>query len=146
MIFFSRSTFLALCLLFTGSTAWASSTLSITRAWSPEAPPVVKVLAAYMILENTSTDDVKISAIHSPDFNKVEIHHMESKNGMMHMQKQDHLSIPAGKVVSLQPGELHIMLIGPHKVFRDGDTLQLTLELNNGQQQTISVPVRKHNF
>ncbi len=146
MILFFRTAFLALCLLFTGSTVWASSTLSITRAWSPEAPPVVKVLAAYMILENTSTDDVKITAIHSPDFNKVEIHHMESKNGMMHMQKQDQLNIPAGKVVSLQPGELHIMLMGPHKVFRDGDTFKLTLELDNGRQQTIKVPVRKRNF
>jgi len=121
-------------------------TLDISRAYSPEAPPVVKVLAAYMILENTSAEDVRIARLHSPDFDKVEIHNMESKDGMMHMVEQKHLRIPAGKAISLQPGELHMMLIGPHRVFRDSDIIKLTLELDNGQQQNIDIPVRKRNF
>ncbi len=149
MIFFprfSRKLFLTLCLLYAGANVWAAPTLSVNRAWSPEAPPVVKVLAAYMILENNSASNINITAIHSPDFDKVEIHSISSKNGMMSMVKQEHLSIPAGKVVSLHPGELHIMLIGPRKVFRDGDIISLVLTLDNGEQQPVDVPVRKRNL
>ncbi len=146
MIDYTRKLLLTLCLLLTASAIQANEKLSISRAYSPEAPPVVKVLAAYALFENNSAKDITIISIHSPDFNKVEIHRMQSKNGMMSMVKQAQLTVPAGKVVSLQPGELHIMLIGPRKIFRDGDTLQLTLELDNGQQQTFVVPVRKHDF
>ncbi len=146
MIDYSRKLLLTLCLLLMAGAIQANDKLSISRAYSPEAPPVVKVLAAYALIENKSANDITIIGIHSPDFSKVEIHSMESKNGMMHMVEQKQLTIPAGKVISLQPGELHIMLIGPRKIFRDGDTLQLTLELDNGQQQTFTAPVRKHNF
>lgn len=146
MIDYPRKLLLTLCLLLMASAIWANEKLSISRAWSPEAPPVVKVLAAYALIENKSARDITIIRIHSPDFSKVEIHRMESKNGMMSMVKQAQLTIPAGKVISLQPGEIHIMLIGPRRIFRDGDTLQLSLELDNGQQQTVSVLVRKHNL
>ena len=146
MINYTRKLLLTLCLLLMAGAIWANDKLSISRAWSPEAPPVVKVLAAYALIENKSANDITIVSIQSPDFNKVEIHRIESENGMMSMVKQAQLTIPAGKVISLQPGEIHIMLIGPRKIFRDGDTLQLNLELDNGQQQTVSVPVRKHNL
>ncbi len=124
----------------------AAPKLAISRAYSPEAPPVVKVLAGYMILENKSAKDVSITRLSSPDFDKVEIHSMESKDGMMHMVEQKQLKIPAGKVISLQPGELHMMLIGPHQVFHDGDIIKISLELDNGEQQNIDLPVRKRNF
>jgi len=146
MINYTRKLLLTLCLLLMAGAIWANDKLSISRAWSPEAPPVVKVLAAYALIENKSANDITIVSIQSPDFNKVEIHRIESENGMMSMVKQAQLTIPAGKVISLQPGEIHIMLIGPRKIFRDGDTLQLNLELDNGQQQTFMVPVRKHNL
>jgi len=144
---FARLFFPALCLLFTAVGVQAATpALSVSRAWSPEAPPVVKVLAAYMLLENRSDADITIKAIHSPDVDSVEIHSIRAKDGMMSMVKQDHLRIPAGKTLSLQPGEIHIMLIGPHKIFRDGDLISLTLTLDNGEQQQIDVPVRKRDF
>ena len=146
MINNTRKLLLTLCLLLMAGAIQANDKLSISRAYSPEAPPVVKVLAAYAVIENKSAKDITIVSIHSPDFSKVEIHRMESKNGMMSMVEQKQLTIPAGKVISLLPGEIHIMLIGPRKIFRDGDRLQLTLELDNGQQQTVSVPVRKHDL
>jgi len=146
MIDYTRKLLLTLGLLLMANAIQANEKLSISRAYSPEVPPVVKVLAAYALFENNSAKDIRIIDIHSPDFDKVEIHRMVSKGGMMSMVKQAQLTVPAGKVVSLQPGELHIMLIGPRKIFRDGDTFQLTLELDNGQQQTFIVPVRKHNF
>jgi len=145
MIDYSRKLLLVLGLLLMAGAIQANDKLSISRAYSPEAPPVVKVLAAYALIENKSANDITIISIRSPDFNKVEIHRIEAKDGMMSMVKQEQLTIPAGKVISLQPGEIHIMLIGPRRIFRDGDTLQLNLELDNGQQQTVTVPVRKHN-
>lgn len=119
--------------------------LRIQRAWSPEAPPVVKVLAAYMILENTGAADRHIVRLSSPDFDRVEIHRMQAKDGMMRMVEQKSLLLPAGRAVTLQPGDLHMMLIGPRRVFRDGDHFTITVELDDGQRQSVQVPVRKRN-
>jgi len=122
------------------------ASLSVNHAYSPEAPPVVKVLAAYMVMENKSAEDMSIAHLYSPDFDAIEIHSMESNDGMMSMVKQDHLTIPAGKAISLAPGELHMMLIGPQRVFRDGDIIKLNLELDNGSKLNIDIPVRKREL
>ncbi len=143
---FIRHLILILGLLLAPLANSAAPALSINGAYSPEAPPVVKVLAAYMMIENTSANEIKITAIQSPDFDQVEIHRIDSHDGMMRMVKQEHLTIPAGKVISLSPGELHIMLLQPHQVFKDGDVISLQLTLNNGTQQTINVPIRKRNL
>ncbi|VAX09783.1 hypothetical protein MNBD_GAMMA25-1269 [hydrothermal vent metagenome] len=143
---FIRHLILILGLLLTPLANSAAPALSINGAYSPEAPPVVKVLAAYMMIENKSANEIKITAIQSPDFDQVEIHRIDSHDGMMRMVKQEHLTIPAGKVISLSPGELHIMLLQPHRTFKDGDVISLQLTLNNGTQQTINVPVRKRNL
>ncbi len=61
--------------------------------------------------------------------------------GEMTMQPVDFIDLPAGTAVELKPGGFHIMmmdLVAPLKV---GDTIQLTLTLENAGEIVIDVPV-----
>ena len=123
------------------STANAASTIKIENAWSPEAPPVAKVLAGYMKINNLSNKDIKISETKSSLFERVEIHITEMKNGMMRMSRQDNLTIKAKDHIVLKPGGLHIMLIGKLQPVKAGSVIPLTLSFDNGETITVNLKV-----
>ncbi|UCH45653.1 MAG: copper chaperone PCu(A)C, partial [Nitrospiraceae bacterium] len=50
----------------------AASPLTVHNPWVLESPPGMKVMAAYMNLTNESEKDRIITAVSSPDFNRVE--------------------------------------------------------------------------
>ena len=139
-----KSTLLCTALLLS-SPSYATEVLKISNGFSPEAPPVAKVLAAYMTLSNPGNTEVVITSASSTDFDKVEIHSMEMKDGMMHMVEQKELRISAKGELTLEPGELHMMLINKHRSLKDGDTIKITITFHDGQTQTISLPVRKQH-
>ena len=133
---------LFLVLLFSISTAHAASSLKIENAWSPEAPPVAKVMAGYMKIENISNKDVKILSAKSDLFKRVEIHLTEMKDGMMRMTKQDNLLIKAKSHVELKQGGLHMMLMGKLKPIKTGSVIAITLTLDNGEAVNINLAVK----
>lgn len=131
-----------LLLSFTSSVALADH-IEIDNAWLPEAAPVARVMAAYMDIQNHDKQTSYITSITSPQFRKVEIHSMTHKNGMMHMQKQDKLALPAGETVSLQPGGFHMMLFNPEKWYPAGSEITLHITLDNNHTFQIIAPVKK---
>ena len=130
-----------LLLFITISSANAAGQIKIENAWSPEAPPVAKVLAGYMTITNLGDKDIKITAANSNLFKHVEIHATKMKNGMMSMIRQDNLTIPANGKVTLKPGDLHMMLIGKQKPVKAGSIIPLTLSFDNGETVSIELNV-----
>lgn len=133
---------ISLIFLFLANTANAGNAIKIENAWSPEAPPVVKVLAGYMKINNLTNKDIKIKSVKSSLFERVEIHITEMKNGMMKMVKQENLNIKAKGYVELKPGGLHMMLIGKSKQVKDGSVIPLTLSFDNGETITVDLKVK----
>lgn len=124
------------------STVNAANSVKIENAWSPEAPPVIKVMAGYMKINNLSNKDIKIQSAKSSLFNKVEIHLSEMKNGMMRMTKQDKLVIKAKSHIELKPGGLHMMLTGKLKSVKSGSKIPVTLTFNNGETIKVNLKVK----
>ena len=135
----SRTLFI--CLFFI-STANAADSLQIENAWSPEAPPVAKVMAGYMKINNLSNKDIKILSAKSDLFKRVEIHLTEMSDGMMRMIKQENLKIKANGHIELKPGGLHMMLMGKLKPVKAGSVIAVTLTLDNGKTITIKLKVK----
>ncbi len=131
-----------LALLFLISAAAEAATLRIHDAYVPEGPPVAPVLAGYLVIENPGTKPVRITGASSDGFAAVEIHEMRMKDGMMEMKRLPVLTIPAGGRVELAPGVLHLMLIKPHKAYRAGDKIRVTLKLDDGSTQVVTLPVK----
>jgi len=125
--------------------ATADAELDVSHAWVREAPPGARVQAGYMELHNTSPQSIKITAINSPDFDSIEMHYMFTRDGMMRMQQQDALNIPANSMLGLKPGGYHLMLLGPVSYLEAGDTVLFTLTTASGEHIEVKATVKTDN-
>ena len=135
------SRLLVVC-LFSITTANAADSLQVENAWSPEAPPVAKVMAGYMKITNLTNNDIKILSAKSNLFNRVEIHLTEMSNGIMRMIKQENLNIKAKGHIELKPGGLHMMLMGKLKPIKADSVIAVTLTLDNGEIINLNLAVK----
>lgn len=132
-----------LCLLFSAGLAYAASGVHAENPWVREAPPTAEVLAGYLTLVNDSRHDLVLESVSSPQFASVEIHETVHENGMAGMRQVSTLPLPAGSQIEFAPGGLHLMLMQPAGVLRQGDSVTLTLHFTGGTQLEIHAPVRR---
>jgi len=125
--------------------AAADTELVVSHAWVREAPPGASVQAGYMELHNNSSQTIKITAISSPEFASIEMHRMFTQDGMMRMQQQDTLNIPANGMLRLKPGGYHLMLLSPVSYLNAGDTVRFTLITASGTRININAIVKTDN-
>ena len=130
-------------LLMTCRLAAADSTIGVRDAWVREAPPGAAVLAAYFTLENTGTKEDKLVAARGPDFEKIEIHATEIRDGVARMIALEALPIPPHAVVKLAPGGYHLMLHRPRRALTAGMDIKLELRFDSGARMTVVAPVRR---
>lgn len=130
-------------LLFSLTLACASGAaladVKVQDAWVRATVPAQKSTGAFMQI--TSTTDAKLVEARSPAAGTVEIHTMSMENNVMKMQAVPGVDLPAGKPVTLKPGAYHVMMMDLKAQVKEGDTVPLTLvvEDRNKQRQSIEV-------
>ena len=129
--------------LFTSHFAIADDTLEINDAWIAEAPPVSKVMAAYMEIENKTQQDRQAVSMQCREFERAEFHRTVEKDGMARMQHQQALNIPANSELELEPGGYHIMLFNPARHLMAGDKTSCSMKFDDGTMITIGLEIRK---
>jgi copper(I)-binding protein len=80
--------------------------------------------AAYVTIRNTGSQAATVTGV-SASLGDASLHETLAENGRMRMQAVDTLSIPAAGEVSLQPGGLHVMLMGLDRTPEAGEVLNL---------------------
>lgn len=115
----------------------AHAEVVITNAWVRPTVAQQKVSGAFMTI--TSTSDGHVVGITSPVADRVEIHEMKMNNGIMTMRAVPSLPLSAGKQTKLAPGGYHIMLFGLHQQIKAGDSVPLTLIIEDSNKQRTSV-------
>ena len=124
--------------------AWGDGpSVRASHVWIRQAPPGVKVLAAYLSLENLTGAPLSFVAVSSPEFDSVMIHESVVKDGIESMVPVDRLPIPAKGRVELKPGGYHLMLMQPKKNLFAGDTVTLILTFSDKSELAILAPVRR---
>ncbi len=98
--------------------------------------------AAYMILTNTGDQPERLLRAQSDVAQSVELHQSQTEGGVTSMTPVEAIEIPAGGQTRLEPGGLHIMLIGLQHELKAGDTVQLTLEFERAGKIQVSAEVR----
>ena len=121
----------------------ASNALVIENAWIAEAPPVSKVMVAYMTISNSSDEDLEIIHASSETYSSIEFHETVHEDDMARMIRHDSLQIDAHSSIELKRGGPHLMLFNPVRRLRAGDEVEIELTLYNRQTISISVPVKK---
>jgi len=127
----------------TFSASLASDSVMVVDPYVRAVPPGQTVSAAFMQLANNSGVKRTIVSASSPVSKVAELHSHVQENGMMKMRRIESMEIPANETTVLQPGGLHIMLIGLHEQLRLNQKVPLTLTFADGSSKSIEAPVRK---
>ncbi len=130
--------------------------IAIENIWMRPSPMMAGNGAAYMEITNSGDTDDALIAAKFDGAEVVEIHEsfvmeeggdmeMEGEGmgtGMMGMRPVEKIVIPAGGSATLEPGGLHVMLIGLTKQLEPGQKATLTLVFENAGEVQVEAEVR----
>jgi len=126
----------------------ALAQVTVTAPWARATVPAQKSSGAFMQLQ--SAQDARLVGVTTPAADNAEIHQMAMSGTTMKMQQIDGLDLPAGKVVTLASGGYHLMLVGLKRQLKEGETIPLTLLIENKNKTrdtvTVKVPVKPLTF
>lgn len=122
---------------------WANDLIEVSEPWIREAPPTATVMAAYMNIKNTSEEDLALVSAECEFYETIELHSTVMDGDIARMVKQEQLDLPKGTEVSLEPGGLHIMLIGVKQRPVAGDQVKILLNFSDESQKEIIAEVKK---
>ena len=124
----------------------SDNALIIQQAWIAEAPPVSKVMVAYMTIMNTGPTAIEITKAESENYSSIEFHETVHEDGMARMVRHDSLKVSANSKLELRRGGPHLMLFNPVKPLRAGDKVDINLTTKDNNRLTITVTVKKAQF
>jgi copper(I)-binding protein len=116
--------------------------IQVEQPYVRAVPPGQPNSAAFMTLRNGADKANAVVAASSPAAHVVELHTHTMDGGMMKMRKVEQIELPAKGEAVLQPGGLHIMLIGLKEQLKPGMHVALTLKFADGSEEQISAPVQ----
>ncbi len=134
----------AMALLGTAANAhdYTAGDLKITHPWAKSSLKGVPNSAAYMTITNTGETDDTLVAAATDVSEAVELHTMSMEDGVMRMRRlEGGVPLPAGETVKLEPGGLHVMLIGLNDRLEKGETFAMTLTFENAGQLEVEAIV-----
>jgi copper(I)-binding protein len=98
--------------------------------------------AGFMTLRNTGAAPDRLLAAASPAARVVELHTHIRDGDVMRMRPVGDIAVPPGEAVRLQPGGLHVMLIGLIAPLERGTRVPLTLRFERGGEVTVMLEVQ----
>lgn len=111
----------------------------IENAWARPTVPGQQVAGAFMDI--TAERDLELVAGATPAAASAELHFMRMDGERMEMRELESIRLPAGKTVSLQPGGLHVMLIGLKAPLGGGDSVPMTLTVRDGAGKRSTIEI-----
>lgn len=131
----------ALFAIFLAAPALAGD-ITVSDPFARASAGKAQVGAAFMTLKNGSVSDDTLLSASSPVADNAELHNHIMEGDVMRMREVKSIDVPAGGMVALQPGGLHVMLIGLKQPLRQGEVFPLTLTFAKAGVVTVEVPVK----
>jgi copper(I)-binding protein len=119
-----------------------AGSMLLREAWSRATPPAVSVGAVYFSLTNTGRAADRLLAIDTPIASQVQIHETRQVEGRLQMRALGSLDCPAGATIKIEPGVLHVMLLGLQQPLVAGGSFLMTLHFRDAGELTVEVAVR----
>ena len=138
--------FLALNLMSIQEHGVAAARISIDQPWARAtlvSPASVSTSAVFMTLHNNQDQDDVLESVSTDVCETVELHTHIKEGDVMRMRPlKEGIFIPAHQAVTLEPGGLHIMLIGLKQAFQDAEDIPLTLNFQKAGSIKLFVPIK----
>ncbi len=120
----------------------AADEVLVETPYARAVPAVSKNSAVFMTLKNAGAADHAVVSASSEAAKVVELHTHTNDDGVMRMRKIDQISVAAGGSTVLEPGGLHVMLLGLTRTLSAGETVEVALAFGDGSTKTIVAPVK----
>lgn len=119
-----------------------SGNLEVKNPWMRAAPESSNS-AAYLTIWNGTSERDTLLEIKAEEVAKSEVHESYTTNeGLAGMRPAGLLDIASGDSLVLQPGGLHLMLMGVKKNLQKGDSLQLTFMFAKAGSLAVQAAVK----
>lgn len=119
----------------------SSSGIAVEQPWA-RAAVQGGVGGAFMRIENRGTASDRLVSATSPAARTVELHTTVRDGDVMRMRPVQAIEVPAQGAVQLQPGGLHMMLIGLNQPLKQGEHVPVTLTFERAGTVTIDLAVQ----
>jgi hypothetical protein len=134
---------LIIAVIFLSACASSSGVLTVNESWARPASKGENGAAYFLIENGTIVDDVLLG-VSSDIATANEVHmSMVDGNGVMSMQMQAAVVIPAKEKVEFKPGGLHVMFVDLTRDLKIGDTFTLILRFEKAGEITMQVEVKE---
>jgi len=134
---------LLIALSFVISFSVLAGDIQVHKGYVRAVPATAPVTAAFMDIHNPGDEARALISATSPAAKTVELHTHTNVDGVMQMRQVEKIDLPANSTTHLQPGGLHIMLIGLKTSLKMDDQVQVNLKMDDGSLIELSLPVRK---
>ena len=123
----------------------SAGALSLQQAWARASIGSAKAGAAYMTIVNRGDEVDRLLAVSTSAAKVSQLHTNLMKDGVMRMRQVEVLEIAPGEPVVLQPGGLHIMLMGLKKSLVEGGSFSLLLTFEKAGRVEVPVQIEAPN-
>lgn len=120
-----------------------SAALEVNEGWVRAAPPGAGMTAAYGNLENTGDAPLVVVGWSSPRWRDVSLHRTVTDGDVRRMQPVERLEVPARGSVALEPGGLHLMLMGPVDPPEVGASVPIEARRDDGTSDLLEFVVTR---
>ncbi len=132
-------------LLLSSASFTAFANVALVEGYVRAMPASVPNTAAYFTLENHGPKR-QLVAVKADFVKEAQLHTIIEEDGMVKMRQVESFSIPQhGQLTLVESGE-HVMLMGLKKPLVSGESVELTLEFDDGSELPISLTVSKQDM
>jgi len=115
--------------------------VSVEKAWAPQLPPTIKMMAGYFDITNKGDESIVVTGATSPAYESIEIHQSMVKDGTASMRTIKHLLISPDEQITFGPGGLHLMMKNRRAQFTHATEVAIRLHLSDGGLVTFTMPI-----
>ena len=120
----------------------SAGAIAVHDAWARASIGQIATSAVYMTLETSGDRGDRLVAAATPAAQSAELHTHIVEDGVAKMRPVAAIEVTPGEPTVLEPGGLHIMLVGLGEKLVEGDTLPLSLSFEDAGTIELDVPIR----
>ncbi|HUQ11147.1 MAG TPA: TonB-dependent receptor [Steroidobacteraceae bacterium] len=117
----------------------------IAHPWSRPTAAGIPMGVAYLSLENRGTAEDVLLRASSPAAARVELHQTLLTEGIARMRPLEQVVLPPGRIVKIEPGAVHMMLVQLKHPLEAGTQVPLTLEFRDAGRIDVMLNIEQRD-
>jgi len=122
-----------------GEASFTVGDLVVENPWARES--VTRTGAAYLTVRNGGDEDDRLIGVSAEIADQAALHSSMMQDGVMRMRPVEAVEVPAGGEAVLEPGGVHIMLVGLKGRLEEGQSFALTLEFEKAGEVEVMTAI-----